>query len=89
MLAYLAPDAPKVLDATIFTRKGCPHCARAKRALDNAGIAYDELVLNRDFSDRTLRAVSDRTSYPQVFVNGVHVGGADELEEWLRGRQAA
>jgi glutaredoxin-like protein len=89
MLAYLAPYAPRPLDATVFTRKGCPHCARAKRALDEAGIAYEELVLNRDFTDRTLRAVTARTSFPQVFVNGEHVGGADDLEVWLRGRAAA
>lgn len=89
MLAYLAPGAPKPLDATIFTRKGCPHCVRAKEALDRADIAYEELVLNRDFSDRTLRAVTARASYPQVFINGEHVGGADDLEAWLRGRRAA
>lgn len=89
MLRYLAPNAAAPADAAIFTRKGCSHCARAKQALTNAGIAYDELVLNRDFGDRALRAVSGRTTFPQVFVNGAHVGGADDLEAWLRGRQAA
>ena len=89
MLAYLAPHAPRPLDATVFTRKGCPHCARAKHALDEAGIAYEELVLNRDFTDRTLRAVTARTTFPQVFINGEHVGGADDLDAWLRGRAAA
>lgn len=86
MLEYLAPDAPKPLDATVFARKGCGHCARAKQALESAGIAYEELRLNRDFTDRTLRAVTARTSFPQVFINGEHIGGADELEDWLRGR---
>jgi glutaredoxin-like protein len=89
MLAYLAPGAAKPLDATVFTRKGCPHCVRAKDALERADIAFDELVLNRDFTDRTLRAVTARASYPQVFINGEHIGGADELEAWLRGRRAA
>ncbi len=89
MLAYLAPGAPKVVDATVFTRRGCEHCTRAKRALDSAGIAYETLVLGRDFSDRTLRAVAGRTSFPQVFIDGAHLGGADELEQWLRGRSAA
>ncbi|MEM8766768.1 MAG: glutathione peroxidase [Pseudomonadota bacterium] len=89
MLAYLAPGAAKVLDATIFTRRGCEHCTRAKQALSNAGISYETLVLGRDFSDRTLRAVADRTSFPQVFINGEHIGGADELENWLRVRTAA
>ena len=89
MLAYLAPEAPRVVDATVFSRPGCPHCSRAKRALEAARIEYEELVLNRDFSDRTIRAVTDQTSYPQVFINGVHVGGADELEAWLADPRAA
>ena len=46
-------------------------------------------MLNRDFTDRSLRAVTARASYPQVFINGEHIGGADELEAWLRGRRAA
>ena len=89
MLRYIAPNAPKPIDATIFTRKGCEHCVRAKQALENANIVYEELTLNKDFSDRTLRAVAAATTFPQVFVNGVQVGGADELEAWLRERQAA
>ena len=62
---------------------------RAKQALENANIVYEELTLNKDFSDRTLRAVAAATTFPQVFVNGVQIGGADELEAWLRERQAA
>jgi glutaredoxin-like protein len=89
MLAYLAPGAPRPLDVTVFTRKGCPHCARAKARLQEAGIAYEELTLNREFTDRTLRAVAGGTSVPQVFVNGEHIGGADDLEQWLKRRKAA
>ncbi|MEZ5559109.1 MAG: glutathione peroxidase [Pseudomonadales bacterium] len=89
MLDYLAPGGARPLDATVFTRKGCGHCARAKQALDNAGIAYEELVLNKHFSDRTLRAVTARTSFPQVFIGGQLIGGADDLEAWLKGRKAA
>jgi glutaredoxin-like protein len=89
MLAWLAPGAAKPLDVTIFTRKGCPHCSRAKARLQEAGIAYEELILNKEFSDSTLRAVAGTTSVPQIFVNGQHIGGADELEKWLAARKAA
>jgi len=89
MLNHLAPLAPKPADVTVFSRKGCPHCARAKSRLAEAGMAYEELTLNREFSDSTLRAVTGSTSVPQVFVNGVHVGGADDLEAWLAARKAA
>jgi glutathione-dependent peroxiredoxin len=83
MLAYLDPEAQRPHDVSVFSRPGCPYCARAKGLLRDAGIEFEELVLNRDYTDRTLRAVADATSYPQVFINGEHVGGADELEAWL------
>jgi len=89
MLNYLAPLAPKPPDVAVFSRKGCPHCVRAKSRLAEAGMAYEELTLNREFSDSTLRAVTGSTSLPQVFVNGVHVGGADDLDAWLAARKAA
>ncbi len=89
MLAHVAPGATKPLDVTVFTRKGCPHCSRAKARLQEAGIAYEELKLNQQFSDSTLRAVAASTAVPQIFVNGAHIGGADELEKWLAAREAA
>ena len=90
MLAYLDPEAERPADTTVFSRSGCPFCARAKGLLRDAGIEFEELVLNRDYTDRTLRAVADATSYPQVFINGEHIGGSDELEQWLsRGQSKA
>jgi len=83
MLAYLAPDAEKPLDVTVFTRKGCPFCARAKALLAEAGIDYDELVLNRDFPEASIRAVSGEASLPQVFIDGRRIGGCDALEAYL------
>jgi glutaredoxin-like protein len=83
MLRYIAPAAAAPLDVTVFTRSGCPFCARAKGLLRDAGIDFEELRLNRDYRDQTLRAVAASTSVPQVFIGGEHIGGADELEAWL------
>jgi len=83
MLEFIAPNAEKPADVTVFARAGCAYCARAKGLLRDAGYEFEELVLNRDYSDRTLRAVAQATTYPQVFINGEHVGGADDLEQWL------
>ena len=83
MLAYVAPESPKPLDVTAFTREGCEFCARAKGMLRDAGIHYEELVLNRDYTEATLRAVSGRSTVPQVFINGSHIGGSEELEKYL------
>jgi glutaredoxin-like protein len=89
MLAWIAPRAPKPLDVTVFSRNGCPYCARGKGLLHDAGIAFEELVLNRDFSEGTLRAVTGRSMVPQVFINGKHIGGSEELEAWLAGQAQA
>ncbi len=83
MLEYMAPGTKKPLDVTVFTRKGCPFCARAKGMLHDAGINFEELELNREYTDRSLRAITGSTSVPQVFINGDHVGGSDDLEKWL------
>jgi glutaredoxin-like protein len=89
MLRYLAPNASKPLDVTVFSRDGCPYCVAAKQALRNAGIAFEELVLNRDYTEQTLRAVADAATVPQVFVNGARIGGSEAVEDWLTERMAA
>ncbi|MEX2494906.1 MAG: glutathione peroxidase [Woeseia sp.] len=83
MLRYVAPDAATPLDVTVFTRPGCAFCAKARGLLRHAGIEFEELRLNREYTDQTLRAVTGATAFPQVYINGEHVGGADELEAWL------
>ena len=89
MLDYIAPRAKKPLDVSIFTRQGCGYCARAKGLLHDAGIEFEELVLNRDYTDHSLRAITGATTFPQIYINGSHVGGADALEQWLQARLAA
>jgi glutaredoxin-like protein len=84
MLEYVAPEQSKPINATVFSRSGCPHCARAKSLLSEAGIEYEALELNKDYTDRTLRAVTAATTFPQVFLDGQLIGGADELEHWLQ-----
>jgi glutaredoxin-like protein len=89
MLAHIAPDAPKPLDVSVFSREDCPYCARAKGMLRDAGIPYEELVLNRDYTEASLRAVSGRATVPQVFINGKYIGGSEDLEQYLAQDQAA
>lgn len=89
MRRFLAPQESAPPEVTVFARHGCSHCERAKRMLSDAGLPFDELLLNRDFSFRTLGAVSGARTFPQVFVNGELIGGADQLEAWLTRRRAA
>jgi glutaredoxin-like protein len=83
MLMHLDPASKLPYDVAVFSREGCPFCVRAKGLLNDAGIEFEELVLNRDYTDQTLRAVSTNTTYPQVFINGQLIGGSDDLGEWL------
>lgn len=80
MLAWLGGTAPP--SVLLFTRPGCSHCARAKRMLTEAGLPWSELPT----SPRVLRALPGARTTPQVFVDGVHLGGADELGAWLAKR---
>jgi glutaredoxin-like protein len=89
MLNYIAPKASIPLDVTVFTRDGCEHCVRAKGLLRDAGIAFEELVLNRDYTEATIRAVSGKSTVPQVFINGDYIGGSESLEQYLSEKQAA
>ena len=89
MLEYIAPSAAKPLDVTVFTREGCEYCARAKGMLHDAGIQFEELMLNRDFREATIRAVSGGSTVPQVFINGDHIGGSEALETYLSKSKAA
>ena len=89
MLAYIAPSAEKPRDVTVFTRNGCEFCVRAKGLLRDAGLHFEELVLNRDYTEASLRAVTGQSTVPQVFINGEHIGGSDALEAYLKVSRAA
>ena len=89
MLNYIAPKASKPLDVAVFTRNGCEYCARAKGLLRDTGIDFEELILNRDYTEATIRAVSGKSTVPQVFINGVYIGGSENLEQYLNEKQAA
>lgn len=89
MLAYIAPNESKPLDVSILSRKGCEYCIRAKGLLHDAGIEFEELELNKDYTDRSLRAITGTTTVPQIFINGDYIGGADALEQWISSKQAA
>lgn len=84
MLDYIAPNAEAPKQVSMLTKPGCPHCARAKKSLDDAGFDYEVIELGHaGVSYNSLAAISGQGTTPQVFVNGDRIGGADELEQWL------
>ncbi len=88
MLDYINPNAEKPRAVSIITKPGCPFCARAKEMLEAAGMDYEEIVLGRDASLRSLRAMTGAETVPQVFVEGEHIGGSEVLKEWLAAAQS-
>lgn len=87
MLRHINPQANAPEPVTLFTRRGCPHCARAKDLLSQHGLAYEEIEIARPVTSRSLRAVSGASSTPQVFIGGRLIGSADDLEAYLSGEE--
>jgi glutaredoxin-like protein len=83
MLAYLDPGAKAPEEVSLFTKPGCPFCAKAKALLTEKGYEYEEIVLGKDASLASLKAVSGRETVPQVFIGGKLIGGSDELEAYF------
>jgi glutaredoxin-like protein len=83
MLAYVAPDAKASVATAILTKAGCPFCAKAKALLDEKGFEYEELVMGKEVSFTSLKALSGNESWPQVFIGGKLIGGSDDLEAYF------
>lgn len=64
----------------IFTKFACPYCFRAKVLLENKGAAYQETDASGGPNrDEMLARSNGSTTVPQIFIDGVHVGGCDDL----------
>jgi glutaredoxin 3 len=64
----------------IYTTPFCGYCARAKGLLDSKGAEYDEMDVMMDDKKRSeMRERAKRSTVPQIFINGQHIGGSDEL----------
>ena len=67
-------------DVIMYSTRFCPYCMRARRLLKNKKIEFTEILIG---SNRAMRAEmeqkSGRTSVPQIFINGVPIGGYDDM----------
>lgn len=65
----------------IYTQPFCPYCARAKALLDSKGVTFDEYDTFAEPRRRTemLTRVPGHKTVPQIFIDGRHIGGSDEL----------
>ncbi len=64
----------------IYESAFCPYCSWAKRLLDNEGISYTKINIDRDFDNRQeMETRSGRQTVPQIFFEERHIGGYDDL----------
>jgi len=79
MLKFINPEAVQTTQVSLFSKPGCPHCARAKDLLAQKGLQYEELTLGDEISISAMRAITNADTVPQIFIDGQHIGGAEEL----------
>jgi glutaredoxin 3 len=77
----IALEGPFVPLVEIYTKNFCPYCWRAKALLDSKGVRYEEIAVDGNASERQamIQRANGRTTVPQVFIAGRHVGGCDDL----------
>jgi glutaredoxin 3 len=65
----------------IYTKDWCGYCTRAKRLLQNKGVEFAEYDITLGGPQRVemIERANGRSSVPQVFIDGVHIGGSDDL----------
>lgn len=70
-----------MVDVTIYTRMACGYCTAAKRLLDRKGAAYTEhdASFSPELRQEMIARTNGRSTFPQIFIGDVHVGGCDDL----------
>lgn len=65
----------------IYTKAFCGYCARAKALLDSKGVAFEEYDITIGGPKRAemLERSNGGSTVPQIFIDGTHIGGSDDL----------
>lgn len=65
----------------IYTKMGCPYCARAKQLLGGKGAQFEEYDITMGGPKRAemLGRSNGQSTVPQIFIDDRHIGGSDEL----------
>ena len=84
MLDYINPQAQKPSSVAIITKPGCPFCSTAKASLNAKGIVFEEIVLGKDATSVSVKAISGHSTVPQIFFDGKHIGGSEDLDAFLK-----
>ena len=83
MLTYINENAVLPATVSIITKPGCPYCTEAKNLLMQQGWSYEEIILGRDATLKSVRAITGKETVPQIFINGEYIGGSEDLQVYL------
>jgi len=83
MLKYINEEAGKPQRVFMISKPGCSFCAKARDLLEANGMGYEQVELGNGLTTKSLYAVSNAGTTPQIFIDGNLIGGADELEAYF------
>jgi glutaredoxin 3 len=65
----------------IYTRQYCGYCSAAKSLLEGKGVDYVEhdATGNSQLRAEMIEKARGKSTFPQIFINGQHVGGCDDI----------
>lgn len=64
----------------MYTTPWCPYCIRARSLLKQKGVAFEDIdVASNPALRREMEVRSQRHTVPQIWINGEHIGGCDDL----------
>jgi glutaredoxin 3 len=65
----------------MYSTMFCPYCARARSLLQRKGVAFTDVDVDvePERRDEMIRRAHGRYTVPQIFIDGEHIGGSDEL----------
>ena len=86
MLNYINANAKAPSAVSLFTKPGCPFCAKAKAALKENNVRFEEIVLGTDATSVSLKAISGESTVPQLFVDGKHVGDSEAVIAYIKNK---
>jgi glutaredoxin 3 len=68
-------------DVVIYTKPGCPYCYAALGLLAKKGVDFTEIVASNDPEKKAemVQRSGGRATFPQIFINGEHIGGSDDM----------
>ena len=81
MTAQLQTSGETMAEVVIYTRPFCGYCARALSLLTQKGVAFTEIEAGMDPDKRRemVERAGGRSTFPQIFIGGEHIGGCDEM----------